>query len=428
MNSSTETETKLNARCCAFAEKPNATNRCPNPTINESNHCNSHYFQAKKLYLSYKKICSKADKYDISKQIENIPDRINYLLKCYAILNKAFNSRMKHNAYAFVPECVDSGHEIQFKIIQHKLNLCEQALSDLYELESKTKSESVVLESPKENIIPVKIAQDKMPPPNSNSIKQNILKHKKQRYQTENDFNNMIEIYIKRNMEASNNKKTLVELIVACINKIYGGAGIIDNQFINIIAIYNIVFELEEIGYFRKKDFVPEKCKECKCNNYVTYYTKLFCTNDSDHIKKYKPSDPNIKTILDTLLEYFSKHYEHEMKYFYELLIFNKQKLVSIINDYKILQHIYGTAIINIYIDFIWDPIEKRLRMNQSNPPAHYKQSKFLATLRLREKYYVKHIKNNYSDTDSNSNSNTGSNTNSDSDIDSDSYSDSGSS
>ena len=37
------------------------------------------------------------------------------------MFNKAYNARMEHRKYAFVPECYDEGHDYQFVFIKNKI-------------------------------------------------------------------------------------------------------------------------------------------------------------------------------------------------------------------------------------------------------------------------------------------------------------------
>ena len=111
-------------QCCAVVQN---NKRCSNLSINpHMNHCSIHHDNAVKLYTQYKQICEVAYNLDINKSINNMNDQIKHLMNCYVWLNKAFYARLKHRKYAFVPECYDKGHNIQFEMINEKLDVCEK--------------------------------------------------------------------------------------------------------------------------------------------------------------------------------------------------------------------------------------------------------------------------------------------------------------
>lgn len=115
-------------QCCAIDNKK----RCTNNTLGESKHCKNHHDLAIKLYLKYKKICEMAYNLDLTKPFDNVLDEIKHLNKCYHMFNGAYNARFEHRQYAFVDECSDDGHELQFVILQDKIKSCEDMLYEIY--------------------------------------------------------------------------------------------------------------------------------------------------------------------------------------------------------------------------------------------------------------------------------------------------------
>src|SRR5437868_14767322 len=112
-------------QCCATT----ASGRCINCTVSmQSDHCYIHRNRSNKLYLQYKQICETAYNLNIDRSISNVKERIKYLTECHQIFVRAYNARLKHRHYAYVPECYDSGHNHQFKIIQDKINKCREKL------------------------------------------------------------------------------------------------------------------------------------------------------------------------------------------------------------------------------------------------------------------------------------------------------------
>src|SRR5438876_10338455 len=137
-------------QCCAITLD---NKRCQNLVIKSSKHCSSHYNNALKLYKNYKKICDVAYNLDVDKHINDPNEKAKYLLKYYVLMNKAYDARMKHRKYAFVPECYDLGHDKQFKLINDKINLCEEKLYELYQEYNfnKIKYNSDIVESDDES-------------------------------------------------------------------------------------------------------------------------------------------------------------------------------------------------------------------------------------------------------------------------------------
>ena len=92
--------------------------------------------EPRKLYLNYKALCRVAYDLDILKPIKQRKKKVAYLRKCREHLVKAYNARMEHHNYAFALECRDFGHELQFKIIQKKIDKCDEELQQLLPAET----------------------------------------------------------------------------------------------------------------------------------------------------------------------------------------------------------------------------------------------------------------------------------------------------
>ena len=125
------TETKMNGikQCCSWNKETNK--RCTNQVYKSSKHCTDHYQYALELYLKYKKLCNMANKLDIYKPGESRRKKIAHLRQCHKLLVKAYNARLIHRNYAFAPECYDFGHNLQFQIIQEKIDKCKNELINL---------------------------------------------------------------------------------------------------------------------------------------------------------------------------------------------------------------------------------------------------------------------------------------------------------
>src|SRR5579863_10042979 len=177
-------------QCCAVV---NDNARCLNAVTNGSTHCETHREKAITLYLAYKKLSDRVDKLDFAKAakgIANINDRINYLTKCYVLINDTYNARMRHRKYAFVPECYDDGHDYQFKRLQDLTTQCENMLARLYakisSSDSSPKSEPSESSSEEDDVI------EEVKP---------YRKLRQQREKSEKDLDAWIETYNRDNEE-----------------------------------------------------------------------------------------------------------------------------------------------------------------------------------------------------------------------------------
>ena len=78
-----------NNQCCAVSFD---NTRCKNSVVDGSNHCELHRPKAVQLYKAYKKPSDIAEKLDLDKSFKNITDHINYIMRCYVILNKTLHT------------------------------------------------------------------------------------------------------------------------------------------------------------------------------------------------------------------------------------------------------------------------------------------------------------------------------------------------
>lgn len=112
--------------------------RCANETFGTSNHCVEHRKRALELYLVYKRLCDKVDNLNIDKYFSDRRAKLRHLKKCISLLIKAYDARMKHRNEALSPEVYDDGHNLQFKIIQDKIELCRKELDTIRPSVSET--------------------------------------------------------------------------------------------------------------------------------------------------------------------------------------------------------------------------------------------------------------------------------------------------
>lgn len=53
-------------------------------------------------------------------------------MKCYAVLQNAYNLRMKFKIKYITPDYSDSDHEHQFTMIRKSIDICEDRLQNIY--------------------------------------------------------------------------------------------------------------------------------------------------------------------------------------------------------------------------------------------------------------------------------------------------------
>lgn len=115
-------------QCTAPLDCSNRYIRCENICIGDSDHCIQHKDHSNSLYIKYKDYCEQVECIDIA----ILPNNIYILMRNYALLEKAYDARLEHQKYAYVPELVDKGHLYQFHILKNKITLCEHKLYQIF--------------------------------------------------------------------------------------------------------------------------------------------------------------------------------------------------------------------------------------------------------------------------------------------------------
>ena len=320
------------------------------------------------MYKKYKEICDVAYNLDINKDMNDLTEKFKYINSCYVWLNRAFHARLKHRRYAFVPECYDEGHNMQFKIIASKLKQCEDKL---YEIQTEYEQ---VKEPDKEE---QQVEEEKEPVKNNiiNTISEDISKQKIKRANNEKEEMLLIEKYIKHNQELLDKRDSLNNVCFNIIMNLVEPELMIDefNAFDMCVYLHHLTRELYKIAYF-DTDFKPEKCKECACNNYITYDVTLACSC----IFRY-----------NTVQKYLNLMSEKALRTFCELMMFHKEKLKPLISDLIELNDTYGDNLLNVKVIFKWSNKLNRLALRETFEPEPIKYSKLFADRRLKKKYFM---------------------------------------
>lgn len=365
-------------QCCAILNN----NRCQNIVKNSSNHCEMHYGKAIKLYKKYKSICEVAYNLDLDKKITNLKENFKYLHKCYVWLNRAFNARLKHRRYAFVPECYDEGHNFQFKMLQEKIYQCEDKLYELYNNYEKVKETDSISEknlSSEEDKSSYESLEKLIDYPQN--IPKSIKTLRRDRLDNEKELLKLINYYIEENKKIIETKNILVELIIKLLKSIAEQFIKIndDNEFYIFSGSYHLIYELWRNGYF-EEDYEPEKCKECNCNSYSMFNITLSC---------------GCSYSFNDATSYFNSFSQKSLKSFYEMTLRNINKIKPLLKDVSFYFKLYGHYSIFIDMGMTWNPNLKRLIIEQ----LEYKpqsQSKFLASLRSKKQIFMKKYEEEY--------------------------------
>lgn len=349
-------------QCCAVMNNT----RCINLAVSGSDHCDLHREKAKALYLKYKVLSDQVDKLVIDQKFTNINTKIDYLMECYILLNQTFKARMKHRMFAFVPECYDEGHDHQFIRLNTLIQECEDKLRQLYILQDIKDEESSDEDYLSEE--GVTVTQKYV---NTTKKAEEYRKFRKQR---EKESEEWIQKYIKENEVILQRRQHLSHLITLAILKLYEDIDPEDDihSFVKVVMLFNLSGRLRAIGYFLNT-FIPDRCKHPKCSCYIPYDLVLACGCIIHN---------------NTLEKYYNLATEDTLRMFYEILLFNKNKIKPILEDIGYLHNLYGDRLMFLKLHLIWDSSQRRLVIEENNEKPLPKMTKVFATTRLKDKYY----------------------------------------
>ncbi len=176
-------------------------------------HCDEHVSKASSLYQTYKKLCDIANKFvieDFKKQI-NLKDQITFLNRCYYVFTRAYEGRLEHRKYSFIPKYYNHGHDHQLKKLLELIDVCEFQLERIYNKlieanknpETKTKGD---------------IVEDKQTESELVAIVLKVQNFKKQRQLEEKEMQRLFNLYIKSNQKEVQQRSETIELLQNKIN------------------------------------------------------------------------------------------------------------------------------------------------------------------------------------------------------------------
>lgn len=336
-------------QCCAvtFDNK-----RCTNETIHSSHHCEVHYPQAMKLYKKYKHYCDVAYNADLDAKFQDSNDQVKYLMKCYNWLNLAYDSRLKHRKYAFVPECYDQGHDYQFQFIKEKLKKCEENMQEIYrsaKSKVRVKPVEIEIEEEEEKESWTEEITDK------EKMKKFIKKKQQKREETEEE---LFSKYIEENRVIIQRKEKCMFLVMENTFRILEDyMDISEDRHFFCIIFHHLCLELNGIGYF-DPNFKPTWCRDCNpgctCNEPAKHEVHLCCKSAA---------------LTRSIREYFTHIHEESIKYYCEAIIRYEDKIRPLVEDLAKLYLLFGPKIAFMNVIFTWSPERKRITLIQNPDP-----------------------------------------------------------
>src|SRR5579872_5829491 len=367
-------QNSLKPRCCAVV---NGTERCPNETIGDSRHCINHHDTATRLYLKYKKICNQADKFTPNKQFNSKEEQIKYLMRYYDTLNKAYEARYTHRQYAFVPECSDEGHNLQFDILDQKIKDCEDRLQNVFD--------SLPLALP-----PIPTDPVEAPIETSNPIEEaklSIKSYRKKRIDDTDTDNKLMTEYIRRNQLILKRRAKYGKSVVSAIVKHFPVPPMNKKcTHIFLIMFHNLINELDDEGYY-VKDYKPHRCKEPECQKCLSTTLHLGC----GCCEKY-----------NTAQLYFAGFTVPICKLIISDIKRNKDKLLPLFNDMLKLHKTLHGGLLTAKLKLGWSEKEKRLVLTHdpSCSPEYLRPSQQMARFRQKKWIIMKYMKEEFEEED----------------------------
>ena len=203
-------------------------------------------------------------------------------------------------------------------------------------------------------------------------IKQKIKKCNRMREQMEREEEQIIQKYIEENQQILDWRYKVTELIATFIEKLCSPIIVFKEDECRLsiyAAIHNLVRELYNICYF-EKDYVPSKCKDCTCGNYITFPLTLGCSCIFNN---------------NTIFKYFNLLSVDSLKKFYEVLLFNANKIKPFIEDLYFYNIMFDENMIFMQMELAWSPEKNRLILLQANEEKIPKISSMFASYRKKQ-------------------------------------------
>ena len=377
-----------NIICCA----PTENGRCTQQTLNENcDHCSAHHDIALKLYLEYKEICAIANSKNIDIKISDPQKQIKYLFNCHTWFVRAYNARLKHRFYAYVPETYDNGHNKQFQIIQDKINICQNKISELntlqispetnnkedFEEEENNNKEDFEEENNNKEDFEEEFNDEKEI--DTKLMITRINNFKKKQIENDRAFDKILRKNIAENDRILKERIKIGNLILRLIESHTDNKY---NIFFVQISIFRIFVEMYNLDYF-EPEYYPKACENCNCGGYKPDYFSLGCPC-------YLRTDI---TSLNFLLEIQATN--KQLKIIYHAMLTNMPWFIPIIEDFILLYKKHNTGLIKNGMAFMWDSEEDRPILHYNTISSVNRRSQEMKQFRHNKtKILQKHLKN----------------------------------
>lgn len=258
---------------CSFPLRNNT--RCPNVTPNfDKMLCLVHNKTGYKVYIKYKKLCKIADRLNFDKvyTLPSAKEKINYLMKCYNAYMAAYGGRMEYRDNFVVPECRDYGHDVQFNIIQEKINNCELQLQKLYDDIVLHQQKDIELLLEEENNTTYDTKEEDL------IFMEEVKLFKEKRADDIKETNKVIAKYIKDNKVILKEKKKMIDF---CYNTLLKFVKSDKLPYLLMMCMMTICLQLWSVrGY-------DEETKSTKSRNFYDYNSPKLFELSSKFISSY---------------------------------------------------------------------------------------------------------------------------------------------
>lgn len=349
---------------------PTNDGRCKNLTVNEKcDHCSVHHEEALRLYLEYKGICDVANAKNLETRFKTPQEQIKYLFSCHTWFVKAYNARLKHRLYAYVPEEYDNGHNIQFQIIQDKIDLCHSKIAECHDKIRKENELEWLKEDSEEDETPEESSHKE-----TEDIIVKVKQFKKKQQDDDTHFDKIRRKNIKEQAQLLKEKTKAVNL---CMNLIKSKLGFTNNSYFVEIAIFRTVVQMHNMDYFHPF-YQPKPCSNCSCGGYEPIQFKLGCPcfldKDTDSVSflcRCEVATEHLKGICYDILR-------------------NPQKIHDMIGDFMECYKANDTGLLKRLMMFCWESDKDRLVLSYDGMPQRKKESEYMRQFRHKHRTMIK--------------------------------------
>lgn len=354
--------------------------RCTNFTLDKKcDHCIVHNETAVKLYLEYKEICKIADSKNINAKIKDPLKYMKYLHNCHIWLVKAYNARLRHRIYAYVPETVDYGHLEQYRILKQKIDLCQAKILEVNKLINKKVPNNIIEEDSEEDL------ESSVEDSPENPIIYEVREFQKKQKSDDAEFDKILQKNIKENEQIAKEKNKAVTL---CMNLIKARIDPKYNNYFVQIGIFRTLVQMQNMDYFHPL-YMPQPCENCSCGGYKPIQFKLGCPCFLEEAGDSVSFLNRCTIAIDHL------------KMMCEIILYFPKKVYPMIKEFTECYKIHDNNLIKKLMMFVWEEDKNRLVLSYDGFVAGKKPSERISRMRqkLNSKSKITEIKLTWGDT-----------------------------